>query len=234
MAERRAGSIFVEIAQTTQDIKFGSVEVKGLLIPKRFQTYFLIEDEIEVNKFWSVEFFLKVGEEGSPEVEKYILRGLIDREHIDSIRKRRKQSPRIGKDYAPIESQYGIKARHSNLFAKHFISLFELSFLIVSGMVNQDLSEREVSEWTKDFRTRARKRIKTPEFLLQVLKESDEIKKRAEKSGEKIRSNQELSDKYFVTVKAVEKWLTRATRIREEKSRIKKQTTKKKGNNDSK
>jgi hypothetical protein len=101
-------------------------------------------------------------------------------------------------------------------------------------MVNQDLSEREVSEWTKDFRTRAKKVKLTDEFLLQVLKESEAIKKRAEKSGEKVRSNQELSDKYFVTVKAVEKWLTRATRIREEKSRIKKQTTKKKGNNGSK
>jgi len=223
----------VEIALTTHDFKNELVEVKGLSIPKRFQSYFLIEDEIEVNKFWSVEFFLKVGEEGSPEVEKYILRGLIDREHIDSIREK-KSSPRIGKGYAPIESQYGIKARHSNLFAKHFISLFELSFLIVSGMVNQDLSEREVSEWTKDFRTRAKKVKLTDEFLLQVLKESEAIKKRAEKSGEKVRSNQELSDKYFVTVKAVEKWLTRATRIREEKSRIKKQTTKKKGNNGSK
>ena len=63
----------VEIALTTHDFKNELVEVKGLSIPKRFQTYFLIEDEIEVNKFWSVEFFLKVGEEGSPEVEKYIL-----------------------------------------------------------------------------------------------------------------------------------------------------------------
>lgn len=224
----------VEIALTTHDFKNELVEVKGLSIPKRFQTYFLIQDEIELDKFWSVEFFLRVGEEGSPEVEKYILRGLIDRKHIDSIRKRRKQSPRIGKDYSPIESQYGIKARHSNLFAKHFISLFELSFLIVSGMVNQDLSEREISEWTKDFRTRAKKRKRSDEFLLKVLKESDEIKKRAEKSGEKLRSNEELGDKYFVTPKAVEKWLTEARRIREDKSRIKKQTTKKKGNNDSK
>jgi hypothetical protein len=191
-------------------------------------------DQVFDHMSYMKDLYADFAKEGSPEVEKYILRGLIDREHIDSIRKRRKQSPRIGKDYAPIESQYGIKARHSNLFAKHFISLFELSFLIVSGMVNQDLSEREVSEWTKDFRTRAKKVKLTDEFLLQVLKESEAIKKRAEKSGEKVRSNQELSDKYFVTVKAVEKWLTRATRIREEKSRIKKQTTKRKGNNDSK
>ena len=45
----------VEIALTTHDFKNELVEVKGLSIPKRFQTYFLIEDEIEVNKFWSVE-----------------------------------------------------------------------------------------------------------------------------------------------------------------------------------
>ena len=101
-------------------------------------------------------------------------------------------------------------------------------------MVNQDLSEREISEWTKDFRTRAKKRKRSDEFLLKVLKESDEIKKRTEKSGEKLRSNEELGDKYFVTPKAVEKWLTEARRIREDKSRIKKLTTKKKGNNDSK
>jgi len=168
-------------------------EVRGVSIPSSFRTYFLIPDEVEIGKKWSLEFLIEVGELGTPRAIE-----VFPRVH---------GSTNGFADYKPITA---LTTRHFDFIYKNFKNLLLLSCDLAVGDQLRNLDLASIKEYKKDLVSRTSKRKITPEFLAEVKSKKEEFQKRLKADGSKDTSNELLADFYEVSsAKTVEAWLAK-------------------------
>jgi hypothetical protein len=169
-------------------------EVRGISLPSSFRTYFLIPDEVELDKKWSLEFLIEVGELGTPKA-------------IEVISKVHASTESGFREYEPITA---ITTRHFNFVYKNFKNLLLLSCDLAVSDQLRNLDLASIKEYKKDLISRTSKRKITPEFLAEVESKKTEFQKRLKIDGERDTSNELLADYFEVSsVKTVEAWLAK-------------------------
>ena len=193
-------------------------EVMGYVIPKQFRAFFMVQENKESLRNWSVEFLIEIGDEGTPKVLEVIPRGLCNQDQLWIQDER----------YFFKKEHDSVTPRQLEILQKHY-RRFVVASLQIAIQVHTYKGDGTSHSWTVLSKTRniptqtliafanemVNRTVKTltPEFLKKIEREHLEETRRVKLTGEKLKVNKNLSDKYLVSVKTIESWLVKAKEI---------------------
>jgi hypothetical protein len=190
-------------------------EVMGYVIPKQFRAFIMVRESEVSLRHWSVEFLIEIGEQGTPKVLEVTPRGLSDQDQLWIQDER----------YYFKKEHDSVTPRQLEILYKHY-RRFVVASLQIAIQVHTYKGDGTSHSWTVFSKSRniptqtliafanemVNRTVKTltPEFLKKIEREHFEETRRVKLTGEKLKVNKNLSDKYLVSVKS---WLVKAKEI---------------------
>lgn len=193
-------------------------ELMGYQLPKKFQTFLLIEDESSKIRNWSLEFIIEIGELGTPKILQVTPRGLSDQDElwIDANGFYLFKKPHDSVTPRQIE----ILQKHYRRFVVTALQI-AIQFHTYKGdgenhkwtvmSKSREISRKDLTAFGKEMTNLTSRTRLTNEFLKSIEREHLELKRASE--GRKFRGNEDLAQKYLVEVKTIESWLAKAKKI---------------------
>jgi len=205
----------------TVPIKPAPTKISGYELPKQFKAFFMVQDQDQRSvRNWSVELFIEIGDEGTPTILEIIPRGLTYQDQL--------WTDGSG-NYIYKEEHSSVLPAHLEILQKHYRRFLKLALEVAvqihvykgNGKThtwtiltkNREIPIKDLSSFGKEIVNTSAKRRLTKEFLLNILKEHEQERKRAEKVGGKFKGNSNLANKYLVEVKTIESWVAKAKKV---------------------